>query len=113
MRKQKLTQKEAARLIRNCGRTLVVREGEFIVKLHGQAIDHKSTYFTNDLEDAVHTAKSEWGRELAQNTAREYIDNLAKRVEVTTLSSAQSNGHHDWDCVCVLCKEIENQQVKA
>lgn len=66
MRKQKLTQKEAARLIHNCGRTLVVRDGEFIVKLHGKTIDHKSTYFTNDLEDAVHTAKSAW---LTEQTA--------------------------------------------
>lgn len=65
MRKQKLTQKEAARLIRNCGRTLVVRDGEFIVKLHGKGLTDKSTYFTNDLEDAVHTAKLEWDREVA------------------------------------------------
>lgn len=66
MRKQKLTQKEAARLIRNCGRTLVVRDGEFIVKLHGKGLMDKSTYITDDLEDAVHTARSAW---LTEQTA--------------------------------------------
>ena len=59
----KLTQKIARQLIADCGRTLVVREGEFIVKKTGEAIDAPATYFTCDLQDAVNTAKAEYARE--------------------------------------------------
>ncbi|MDB6013126.1 MAG: hypothetical protein JWL65_5376 [Gammaproteobacteria bacterium] len=69
---EKLTQAIARKLIADCGRTLVVRDGEFIVKLQGRSIDDKSTNFTNDLQDAVSTAQAEWARE--QQSARQSKD---------------------------------------
>ena len=51
------TLKEAMATVRNYGFTLVKRDGEYIVKPAGQNIDHPHSYFTNDLEDAVGTAR--------------------------------------------------------
>jgi hypothetical protein len=39
------------------GLRLLKRDDEYIVKLVGVTIDHPTTYFTDDLQDAVDTAK--------------------------------------------------------
>ncbi len=67
-RKQKLTQAIARRLIENCGRKLIVRNGEFIVRKIGRPVDHASSYYTQDLQDAVNTAKAAF--ESAQKEAK-------------------------------------------
>lgn len=48
----------ARQICRSFGFTLVKRDGEFIVKVAGSPIDDPRTYFTDDLEDAVGTAKA-------------------------------------------------------
>lgn len=54
----KLTLKDAKRMVSDLGLTLIERDDEFIVKAKGLSIDAASTYFTNDLQDAVDTARS-------------------------------------------------------
>jgi hypothetical protein len=48
----------AKAICRDLGFTLLKRDGEFIVKVIGSTVDDVRTYFKNDLDDAVGTAKA-------------------------------------------------------
>jgi hypothetical protein len=49
--------KTAQSAVRAYGLMLVKRDGEYIVKEPDVPVDHGSTYFTDDLEDDVSTAR--------------------------------------------------------
>ncbi len=55
---KRLTLADAKHLVRPLGFTLVKRDGEYIVKPAGSSIDDPRSYFTNDLLDAVQTARA-------------------------------------------------------
>jgi hypothetical protein len=52
-----LTLNDAKRIVSKLGLTLVKRDNEYIVKPKGASNDDAQAYFTNDLLDAVETAK--------------------------------------------------------
>lgn len=53
-----MTLAEAKARVRALGFTLVKRDGEYIVKPAGGRIDDPASYFTNDIIDAVQTARA-------------------------------------------------------
>jgi hypothetical protein len=53
----KLTLAHAKRIVASRGFMLIKVDGEFIVKPRGAGLDDARNYFTNDLLDAVETAK--------------------------------------------------------
>ncbi len=52
-----MTLQDAKQECRKVGFTLVKRDDEYIVKVRGSRIDDPRTYFTNDRQDAVWTAR--------------------------------------------------------